>query len=79
MKVKGEDKGIQHSVTRVAALSRAKSPKMEELAEARQDLQQARLERDIKREATNPNPPYVRLSEARRKRLAKMLYPEGWR
>lgn len=67
---------IQHYVTRVASFSRAARPKEAELAEARQDLQEARLERDIMN-ALRPKEPYVRLAENRRARLARLLYPEG--
>lgn len=78
MKRDGAEKSIQFFVTRVAALARAKQPKQEELYEARQDLQEARLERDILREAIKPTGANLLMDETRRARLAKRLYPEGF-
>lgn len=79
MKRNGEERTVQHYTTRLAALARFKKADDEELREARQDLQEARLERAILREAIKPTGADIKMDAARRARLAKRLYPEGFK
>jgi hypothetical protein len=68
-----EDDKVRAAAARLATLSRPdRATKPETLADARDDLLAARLERAIF-EALNPEAPYTPLTPRQRRRLAKML------
>jgi hypothetical protein len=70
-----EEDRVRAATSRVAALQRHDRPeKPEALAEARNDLLAARLERAIF-EALNPPVPYAPLSNPERVRLMRLLKP----
>lgn len=68
-----EDDRVRAATARVATLQRPdRDTDPERLADARDELVAARLDRAV-REALNPEPPYAPLSAKRRKAIAKKL------